>query len=71
MKELVKSANSIELSREKVMTNMDKYADTSGGTIPILVDEVIRSGRLKKGDTLLLQHLGSGWIYGASILKWT
>lgn len=71
IKILQKTAEIIGLPFEKVMTNMDKYANTSGGTIPILLDEVNRSGKLKKGDTLLFAAVGSGWTYGASILKWT
>jgi 3-oxoacyl-[acyl-carrier-protein] synthase-3 len=70
IKILEKTAEIIGLPWEKVMTNMDKYANTSGGTIPILLDEVNRSGKLKKGDTLLFAAVGSGWTYGASILKW-
>ena len=53
------------------MTNMDRYANTSGGTIPILLDEVNRSGKLKKGDNILFAAVGSGWTYGAAILKWS
>ena len=68
---LKKTAEIIGLPWEKVMTNMDKYANTSGGTIPILLDEVNRSGKLKKGDTLLFAAVGSGWTYGAAILKWS
>ncbi len=68
---LQKTAEIIGLPWEKVMTNMDKYANTSGGTIPILLDEVNRAGRLKKGNTLLFAAVGSGWTYGASILKWS
>lgn len=67
---LKKTAEIIGLPWEKVMTNMDKYANTSGGTIPILLDEVNKSGKLKKGDTLLFAAVGSGWTYGAAILKW-
>lgn len=68
---LQKTAEIIGLPWEKVMTNMDKYANTSGGTIPILLDEVNRAGKLKKGDTLLFAAVGSGWTYGAAILKWS
>lgn len=68
---LQKTAEIIGLPWEKVMTNMDKYANTSGGTIPILLDETNRSGKLKKGNTLLFAAVGSGWTYGASILKWS
>lgn len=68
---LQKTAEIIGLPWEKVMTNMDKYANTSGGTIPILLDEVNRAGRLKRGNIILFAAVGSGWTYGASILKWS
>jgi len=71
VKILQKTAEIIGLPWEKVMTNMEKYANTSGGTIPILLDEVNRAGKLKKGNTLLFAAVGSGWTYGASILKWS
>lgn len=71
IKILEKTAEIIGLPWEKVMTNMDKYANTSGGTIPILLDETNRKGLLKKGDTILFAAVGSGWTYGASILKWS
>lgn len=67
---LKKTAEIIGLPFEKVMTNMDKYANTSGGTIPILLDETNRAGKLKKGTTILFAAVGSGWTYGASIMKW-
>ena len=70
IKILEKTAEIIGLPWEKVMTNMDKYANTSGGTIPILLDEVNKSGKLKKGSIVLFAAVGSGWTYGASILKW-
>jgi len=67
---LEKTAEIIGLPFEKVMTNMDKYANTSGGTIPILLDEVNKSGKLIKGNIILFAAVGSGWTYGASIMKW-
>jgi 3-oxoacyl-[acyl-carrier-protein] synthase III len=71
VKILEKTAEILGLPWEKVMTNMDKYANTSGGTIPILLDEVNRAGKLKKGNTLLFAAVGSGWTYGSAILKWS
>jgi 3-oxoacyl-[acyl-carrier-protein] synthase III len=68
---LKKTAELIGLPFEKVMTNMDKYANTSGGTIPILLDEVHRSGKLNPGTTVLFAAVGSGWTYGAAILRWS
>ena len=70
LKILQKTAEIIGLPFEKVMTNMDKYANTSGGTIPILLDETNRAGKLKKNDIVLFAAVGSGWTYGAAIIKW-
>jgi 3-oxoacyl-[acyl-carrier-protein] synthase-3 len=70
IKILQKTAEIIGLPFEKVMTNMDKYANTSGGTVPILLDEMHRAGKIKKGDIILFATVGSGWTYGASIIKW-
>ncbi len=67
---LQKTAEIIGLPFEKVMTNMDKYANTTGGTIPILLDETRRTGKLKKGDIVLFAAVGSGWTYGAALIKW-
>lgn len=68
---LKKTAEIIKLPFEKVMTNMDRYANTSGGTIPILLDEINRSGKLTKGKIVLFAAVGAGWTWGASIIKWS
>ncbi len=70
IKILQKTAEIINLPFEKVMTNMDKYANTSGGTIPILLHETYLSGKIKKGSKILFAAVGSGWTYGAAIIKW-
>jgi len=67
---LKKTAEIISMPFEKVMINMDRYANTSGGTIPILLDEVNKSGKLKKGDIILFVAIGAGWTWGASIMRW-
>ena len=67
---LKKTAEILGMPFSKVMTNMDKYANTSGGTIPILLDEVYRTGKLKKGNIILFAAVGSGWTWGASVIKW-
>lgn len=70
IKILKKTAEAIGLPFEKVMTNMGRYANTSGGTIPILLDEVHRGGKIKAGENILFAAVGSGWTYGAAIIKW-
>ena len=67
---LKKTAEIIGMPFNKVLTNMDKYANTSGGTIPILLDETVRSKKINEGDHILFAAVGSGWTYGASIIKW-
>lgn len=67
---LKKTAEFIGLPFEKVMHNMERYANTSGGTIPILLDECKRGGKIKKDDIILFAAVGSGWTYGAAIIKW-
>ena len=67
---LKKTAEMVGLPFEKVMHNMEHYANTSGATIPILLDECNRGGKIKKGDIVLFAAVGSGWTYGASIIKW-
>lgn len=70
IKVLKEVARIIKMPFEKVMTNMANYANTSGGTIPILLDEVVRAGLINKGDLILFAAVGSGWTWGASVLKW-
>ena len=67
---LKKTAELVGLPFEKVMHNMEHYANTSGATIPILLDECNKAGKIKKGDIVLFAAVGSGWTYGASIIKW-
>jgi len=55
---------------EKVMTNMDRYANTSGATIPLVLDEVHKANRFKKNDLLLFAAVGAGWTWGTALYKW-
>lgn len=70
IKILIKTAEILGLPFEKVMHNMERYANTSSGTIPILLDECNKAGKIKKGDNVLFAAVGSGWTYGAAIIKW-
>ncbi len=65
------TADAVGLPFEKVMRNMDKYANTSGGTIPIILDETHRKGLIKPGMNVLFAAIGSGWTYGAALIRWS
>jgi 3-oxoacyl-[acyl-carrier-protein] synthase-3 len=67
---LQKTADVLGLPFERVMTNMDRYANTSGATIPLLLDEVHRQGRIAPGDLLAFAAVGSGWTWAAGLLRW-
>lgn len=55
---------------EKVFNNLQKYGNTSGGSIPIAMDEAFRAGRINRGDTLLLCGFGAGLTWGTSLFRW-
>jgi 3-oxoacyl-[acyl-carrier-protein] synthase-3 len=58
-------------SADKVYVNIDRYGNTSSASIPIALDECVRSGRLKPGDKLALAAFGGGATWGASAMTWT
>lgn len=55
---------------DRVYVNLDRFGNTSSASIPLALDEVVRSGRLKPGDTVLLDAFGGGVTYGAALLRW-
>ena len=63
-------ARKVNLPFEKVKTNMDRYANTSGGTVPIILDETHKNNEFKKGDILLFAAVGAGWTWGTALYKW-
>ena len=62
------TAHRMGLSREKCMINIQKYGNTTAGTLPICLWDY--ESRLKKGDNLVLASFGGGYTWGAAYLKW-
>jgi 3-oxoacyl-[acyl-carrier-protein] synthase-3 len=58
------------IPQEKVIINVDKYANTSSASVPVALDEAIRSGKIKRGDNLLMAAFGAGLTAGAVCLKY-
>jgi len=69
MKVIRKVAESIGAPLEKVRTNMQNYANTSSATVPILLDETLRSGKINRGDYALFGAVGSGWTWAAALYQ--
>ena len=67
---LKKIAEKIEMPFEKVKTNMDRYANTSGATIPIILDETRKNDGFQAGDIVLFAAVGAGWTWGSALYKW-
>lgn len=62
--------NRFNFPTEKVIINVDKYANTSSATVPIALDEAIRAGKIKRGDNILMAAFGAGLTAGAIYLKY-
>ena len=58
------------ISSEKTYSNIQRVGNTSSASIPICLDECVRSGRVKKGDLLLLTAFGAGATWGSIVLRW-
>lgn len=54
----------------KIMVNIDRYGNTTGGTIPLGLRDAIQEGRIKKGDLVLLAAVGAGYTTGGMLLRW-
>jgi 3-oxoacyl-[acyl-carrier-protein] synthase-3 len=54
----------------RVMVNIDRYGNTTAGTIPLGLRDAVEEGRLKKGDLVLLVGVGAGYTSGAVLLRW-
>lgn len=64
------TANRMGITRDKVMINIDKYGNTTAATIPMCLVEYYRSGKIKKGDKLILAAFGAGYTWGSIYLVW-
>jgi 3-oxoacyl-[acyl-carrier-protein] synthase III len=58
------------LPTERVVITVDKHANTSAASIPLALDTAVKDGRIKKGDLLLLEGIGGGLAWGASLVRW-
>ncbi len=64
------TANRLGLSMDKVVVNIDKYGNTSAASIPIALDEAVRTGRIRRDDYILLEAFGGGLTWASALIKW-
>ncbi|HTX76606.1 MAG TPA: beta-ketoacyl-ACP synthase III [Terracidiphilus sp.] len=67
---ITSTTDRLGMDPERVIINIDKYGNTSGGTIPLAMETAIEEGKLKKGDLVLLAAVGAGFTVGTTLLRW-
>jgi len=63
------TAKKLGLAPEKVIVTVDRHANTSAASVPLALDTAVRDGRIKQGDLLVLEAMGGGFTWGASVVR--
>ena len=64
------TAKKLKMPFDKVIVTVDQHGNTSAASIPLALDDAVRSGKVKKGDVLMLEGVGGGFTWGAVLLKY-
>ncbi len=64
------TADRLKMPREKVIVNIDRFGNTTAGTIPLAMSTALEEKKLKKGDLVMLAAVGAGFTSGATLLRW-
>jgi len=60
----------LKIPKEKILSNLENYGNTSAATIPLMMDEAIRNNRIKQNDIIATSGFGAGLSWGAALIKW-
>jgi 3-oxoacyl-[acyl-carrier-protein] synthase-3 len=64
------TAKKLNMSMDRVILTVDQHGNTSAASVPLALDVAVRDGRIKRGDTLLLEAFGGGFTWGATLIKY-
>jgi 3-oxoacyl-[acyl-carrier-protein] synthase III len=64
------TAERLGMPLEKVIVNIDRYGNTTAGTIPLAIETALQERKIKKGDVVLIAAVGAGFTSGATLLRW-
>jgi 3-oxoacyl-[acyl-carrier-protein] synthase III len=64
------SAKKLGIAPEKIVSTVDRHGNTSAASIPLALAAAVADGRIKRGDLVLLEAMGGGFTWGASLLRW-
>jgi 3-oxoacyl-[acyl-carrier-protein] synthase-3 len=65
------AAQKLGIPRERMVVNVDRYGNTSSGSIPLALADAQEEGRLKDGDLVLMTGMGAGLTWGSALIEWT
>ena len=58
------------MSMDRVIVTVDRHGNTSAASIPLAFDEGVRDGRIKRGDTIIMEGFGGGFTWGSTLLRY-
>lgn len=64
------AAKKLRLTMDQVVVTVDKHGNTSAGSVPLALDEAVRSGKIKRGEILLLEAFGGGFTWASALIKY-
>ena len=64
------TAKKLEMSMSKVIVTIDKHGNTSAASIPLALDEGVKSGKIKENQTILMEAFGGGFTWGSALIKY-
>jgi 3-oxoacyl-[acyl-carrier-protein] synthase-3 len=67
---IMATADRLSMNPQRVIINIDRFGNTTAGTIPLAMETARQEGKLKKGDLVLLASVGAGFTVGATLLRW-
>jgi 3-oxoacyl-[acyl-carrier-protein] synthase-3 len=67
---ILSTAERLGMTEDRVIINIDRYGNTTAGTIPLAMNTALEEGHLKKGDLVLLASVGAGFTVAATLLRW-
>ena len=64
------TAKRLDMSMERVIVTVDKHGNTSSGSVPLALDEAVRSGKVQRGQLILLEAFGGGFAWGSALIRY-
>jgi 3-oxoacyl-[acyl-carrier-protein] synthase-3 len=64
------TARKLKMSMDNVVVTVDEHGNTSAASVPLALDVAVRDGRIKRGETLLMEAFGGGFTWGSALIKY-